>query len=82
MTSLETSELRELSARQAARELGIGDERMRAILEAGEIPEAYRTDGGRVREGRWAIPRWAIREFQARRGQEQREAAEKPAATR
>lgn len=56
-----TLEVREFSARRAAREVHCGDKRVLKALEDGELG-GYRTDGGQ-----WRIPEWALREWQESR---------------
>lgn len=55
--------IEELSAAALARELHCHVRKVKAALEAGEIPGAYRTDGGQ-----WRCPRWAVMRWQAVRG--------------
>ena len=76
-------ELREVSGQGMARILGMDGGRARAILSAGEIPEAYRTEGSEENPGEWRAPLWAIKEWQARRanGTEQQDAAGEAAAS-
>ncbi len=58
-----TADLREVSAAELGRIVGMTPERAVRILRAGEIPEAYLTEGGRE----WRVPTWAIRAWQERR---------------
>lgn len=58
-----TADLREVSAAEFARIVGMSPERAVAVFKSGEVPEAYLTDGGRE----WRCPIWAIRPWQERR---------------
>lgn len=55
--------IEELSAAALAKELHCHVRKVKAALEAGDIPGAYRTDGGQ-----WRCPRWCFARYQARRG--------------
>lgn len=63
------TELREVSASQMARILGMNKVMVISFLERGDIPQAWRneTPGGRTK---WRVPLWAIKEWQAKRGEQ------------